>query len=192
MQKCLLCVQLVRFLEKLVTHMLNKAAFDKQHATSWLASAAHCQLSDASCPDLCLLRSIVQSYTTEKCHRKDHICQHCLYTNPRLCLLGLASDSESVPGPCAYLAGGAGQQAAGATAYVTLEPCNHYGKTPPCSQALVDAKVAKVSLHTSTPSCDSELCSACLNYLITLLSWKFARSSFESAVKLQGCSQQIL
>ncbi|DBA97180.1 TPA: hypothetical protein ACH3X1_014941 [Trebouxia sp. C0004] len=48
----------------------------------------------------------------------------------------------------------AGQQAAGATAYVTLEPCNHYGKTPPCSQALVDAKVAKVSLHTSTSSSD--------------------------------------
>ena len=38
----------------------------------------------------------------------------------------------------------AGQQAKGATAYVTLEPCNHYGKTPPCSQALVDAQVAKV------------------------------------------------
>ncbi len=45
------------------------------------------------------------------------------------------------------MVGGAGQQAAGATAYVTLEPCNHYGKTPPCSQALVDAKVAKVSLQ---------------------------------------------
>lgn len=41
----------------------------------------------------------------------------------------------------------AGQQAKGATAYVTLEPCNHYGKTPPCSQALVDAQVAKVSLE---------------------------------------------
>ena len=41
----------------------------------------------------------------------------------------------------------AGQQARGATAYVTLEPCNHYGKTPPCSQALVDAQVAKVSLE---------------------------------------------
>jgi len=38
----------------------------------------------------------------------------------------------------------AGKNAAGATAYVTLEPCCHHGKTPPCSEALIQAKVKRV------------------------------------------------
>lgn len=38
----------------------------------------------------------------------------------------------------------AGERARGATAYVTLEPCNHTGKTPPCTRALVDAGVTRV------------------------------------------------
>jgi diaminohydroxyphosphoribosylaminopyrimidine deaminase/5-amino-6-(5-phosphoribosylamino)uracil reductase len=38
----------------------------------------------------------------------------------------------------------AGRQARGATVYVTLEPCSHHGRSPPCADALVDAGVAKV------------------------------------------------
>ena len=38
----------------------------------------------------------------------------------------------------------AGDRARGATAYVTLEPCAHHGRTPPCAEALVDAGVTRV------------------------------------------------
>ena len=38
----------------------------------------------------------------------------------------------------------AGDEGEGTTAYVTLEPCAHHGQTPPCAEALIDAKVARV------------------------------------------------
>ncbi|MCS4241621.1 diaminohydroxyphosphoribosylaminopyrimidine deaminase/5-amino-6-(5-phosphoribosylamino)uracil reductase [Rhizobium sp. BIGb0125] len=45
----------------------------------------------------------------------------------------------------------AGEAALGATAYVTLEPCSHYGKTPPCANALVEAGVARVVVAVDDP-----------------------------------------
>lgn len=42
--------------------------------------------------------------------------------------------------------------AEGASMYVTLEPCCHYGKQPPCTEALIEAKLAKVIVGSSDPN----------------------------------------
>ena len=42
--------------------------------------------------------------------------------------------------------------ATGATMYVSIEPCNHFGKTPPCTRALIDARIARVVIGARDPN----------------------------------------
>ena len=46
----------------------------------------------------------------------------------------------------------AGKRAKGATLYSTLEPCNHFGRTPPCSEAIIEAGVKRVVFGSSDPN----------------------------------------
>ncbi len=83
------------------------------------------------------------------------------HPNPRVGAVVVTSDGEVVgegwhegPGtPHAEVValGQAGEQARGATVYVTLEPCNHQGRTPPCVDALIDARVGAVVAAVTDP-----------------------------------------
>jgi len=57
----------------------------------------------------------------------------------------------------------AGPAARGATAYVTLEPCNHHGNTPPCAPALIEAGIARVVVAAGDP--DERVAGSGLNRL---------------------------
>ena len=46
----------------------------------------------------------------------------------------------------------AGKEARGATMYVTLEPCNHHGRTPPCTQAVIESGISKVVIAMADPN----------------------------------------
>ena len=84
------------------------------------------------------------------------------YPNPPVGAVILDADGEVVGVGGTEPAGGdhaevlalrrAGDLAAGGTAVVTLEPCNHYGKTPPCVNALLDANVGTVVYAVTDPN----------------------------------------
>ena len=68
-----------------------------------------------------------------------------------------AGHTQPVGGPHAEImalraAREAGHDVRGATAYVTLEPCSHHGRTPPCCDALIEAGVAKVVVAIEDPN----------------------------------------
>ena len=46
----------------------------------------------------------------------------------------------------------AGEKARGATMYVTLEPCNHFGKQPPCTEAILEARLKRVVIAAADPT----------------------------------------
>ncbi|HLO97117.1 MAG TPA: bifunctional diaminohydroxyphosphoribosylaminopyrimidine deaminase/5-amino-6-(5-phosphoribosylamino)uracil reductase RibD, partial [Fimbriimonas sp.] len=49
-----------------------------------------------------------------------------------------------------------GARSKGGTLYVTLEPCNHYGKTPPCTKAIVEAGIRRVVIGVRDPNPKAE------------------------------------
>lgn len=77
----------------------------------------------------------------------------CVIVSPSGAPLGIGH-TQRAGGPHAEVVAlrNAGEAARGATAYVTLEPCAHHGRTPPCCDALIAAGVARVVVAVADPN----------------------------------------
>ena len=87
------------------------------------------------------------------------------YTSPNPCVGAVIVRDGRIVGEGAHVSAGkphaeavalsnAGERARGATLYCTLEPCNHYGKTPPCTEAIIAAGVSQVVFAVEDPNPD--------------------------------------
>ena len=96
------------------------------------------------------------------------------FTSPNPCVGAVVVKNNEIVGKGFHKAAGlahgevealddAGIKARGATLYVTLEPCNHFGKTPPCTQKIINAGIKKVVVGCSDPNPD--VCGEGLKYL---------------------------
>lgn len=89
------------------------------------------------------------------------------FTSPNPCVGAVLVKDDSVIADGAHRRAGeshaeavvlrkAGQQVRGATLYCTLEPCNHEGRTPPCTEAIIQAGVSRVVFASKDPNPDVE------------------------------------
>jgi diaminohydroxyphosphoribosylaminopyrimidine deaminase/5-amino-6-(5-phosphoribosylamino)uracil reductase len=96
------------------------------------------------------------------------------FTSPNPCVGAVVVKDGRIVGKGFHLAAGlphaevealndAGSNARGATIYVTLEPCTHFGKTPPCTQKIIKAGIKKVVVGCKDPNLD--VCGGGIEYL---------------------------